>query len=110
MFPSGKIFDNSCTNLNTVVTEFGVQGLELDACLLAWGTDFIRENNSWSNRFASGYQNKHRIRDAKNLRKNAYRVLLTLGRDGCVVYVPPTPDKMRETYKYLAGCGFEALE
>jgi len=53
--------ENSCTNLNTVVTEFGAQGLELDACLLAWGTDFIRENSTWSNRFSSGYRDKHRI-------------------------------------------------
>ncbi len=101
--------EGSCTNLDTVATEFGVQGLELDACLLAWGTDFIRKDGMWTNEFASGYRDKHRIVDAMALRTNAYRVLLTRGRDACVVYVPPISDKMRETYSYLTYCGFKEL-
>lgn len=100
----------SCTALEAVATEFGAQGLELDACLLAWGTDFIRENGVWSNRYASGYKEMSRIVDAKALRMNAYRVLLTRGRDGCVVFIPPIQDKMRETYKYLKACGFTELK
>ena len=100
----------SCTELDTVVTEFGAQGLELDACLLAWGTDFIREKGAWSNNFASRYRDAHRIIDSKVLRMNAYRVLLTRGRDGCVVFIPPIPDKMRETYTYLKDCGFSELK
>ena len=100
----------SCTGLDKVATEFGAQGLELDACLLAWGTDFIRFNGSWSNNFSSGYREAHRVIDPKALRKNAYRVLLTRGRDGCVIFVPPIPDKMRETYKYLCDCGFSELD
>ena len=32
----------SCRNLTQCVTEFGAQGLELDAVLLAWGTDLVR--------------------------------------------------------------------
>jgi hypothetical protein len=99
----------SCTNLNTVATEFGSQGLELDAALLAWGTDYIRENGTWTNRYASGYQEAHRIVDAATLRKNAYRVLLTRGRDATVVFVPPIPDKMKETYSFLRSCGFQEL-
>lgn len=33
----------SCRHLRDCVTEFGAQGLELDAVLLAWGTDFMRD-------------------------------------------------------------------
>lgn len=99
----------SCTQLNTVATEFGTQGLELDACLLAWGTDFVRKDGEWSNQYASGYRDAHRIKDPKALRANAYRVLLTRGRDGCIVFVPPIPDKMRETFRYLLDCGFTKL-
>jgi hypothetical protein len=101
--------DVSCTSLAAVATEFGAQGLELDGCLLAWGTDLIRVGGEWSNRYASGYRDAHRVRDAMTLRVNAYRVLLTRGRDGCVTFIPPIPDKMRETYKYLVDCGFKAL-
>lgn len=100
----------SCMQLNTVATEFGSQGLELDACLLAWGSDFIREHGEWTNRFASGYREMNRIVDAKALRMNAYRVLLTRGRDCCVVYVPPISDKMRETFSFLRKCGFTELK
>lgn len=102
--------EGSCANLDIVVTEFGAQGLELDSCLLAWGTDFVREDNSWSNKHASNYRDKHRIVDALLLRMNAYRVLLTRGRDGCVIFIPPIPDKMRDTYSFLKQCGFEELE
>lgn len=101
--------DFSCTSLSAVATEFGAQGLELDGCLLAWGTDLVRVGEEWSNRYASGYKDAHRVRDAMALRVNAYRVLLTRGRDGCIVFIPPIPDKMRETYKYLRGCGFTEL-
>ncbi len=100
----------SCTNLESVATEFGAQGLELDACLLGWGTDFIRQGGEWSNQYASKYRDSHRIVDANNLRKNSYRVLLTRGRDCCVIYVPPIEYKIRETYKYLRDCGYKVLE
>ncbi len=64
--------------LYNVDTEFGAQGLELDGVLLAWGTDFIREGGRWSNRLAKRYREPRRIRDAFQLRRNAYRVLLPL--------------------------------
>lgn len=102
--------DGSCTSLSAVATEFGAQGLELDGCLLAWGSDFVRVQGKWSNCFASGYRDAHRVRDAMNLRVNAYRVLLTRGRDGCVVFIPPIADKMRDTYAYLRDCGFTELD
>ena len=95
----------SCRHLRTVVTEFGAQGLELDASLLAWGTDFILENGKWSNRLASRYKNPARVKDPFALRRNAYRVLLTRGRDATVVFVPPM-SLLDETYHYLAKSGF----
>ena len=99
----------SCRALREPVTEFGAQGLELDGALLAWGTDFIREGGRWSNRLAKRYQDPKRIRDAFQLRRNAYRVLLTRGRDGTVVFVPPIP-LLDETYEYLVEAGFRAIE
>lgn len=108
-YAEGRDRPESCTQLETVATEFGVQGLELDACLLAWGSDFVRKDGEWSNQYAAGYREVHRIQDAQALRKNAYRVLLTRGRDGCVIFVPPIADRMRETYGYLRDCGFTEL-
>jgi len=48
------------------------------------GTDLLRLDGGWSNHLAARYQESYRIRDAKGLRINAYRVLLT--RAGMVVY------------------------
>lgn len=98
----------SCRRLETCVTEFGAQGLELDATLLAWGTDLMRENGRWSNARARGYKAGAKVRDPFQLRINAYRVLLTRGRDACVVFVPPLAE-LDETNEYLTGCGFGEL-
>ncbi|MBY0491750.1 MAG: DUF2075 domain-containing protein [Gemmatimonadaceae bacterium] len=99
---------HSCRRLETCVTEFGAQGLELDAALLAWGTDFIRHDGLWSNARASGYRQRSLVRDAFQLRLNAYRVLLTRGRDATVVYVPPL-ECLNETYRYLVDSGMTEL-
>lgn len=95
----------SCRELRTCVTEFGCQGLELDAAVLAWGSDFIREDGVWTNRLARGYQRPADVRDPYRLRRNAYRVLLTRARDATVVFVPPIR-LLDETYEYIVSAGF----
>jgi hypothetical protein len=100
--------DRSCCAMTSVVTEFGAQGLELDSALLAWGTDFRRVDGKWTNRDAGGYRHSHRIKDALQLRKNAYRVLLTRGREATVVFVPQIPE-LDATYEFLLQCGFLKL-
>lgn len=99
----------SCRELRACVTEFGCQGLELDASLLAWGTDLVRDGGTWTNRHARGYQRPMDVRNPYQLRLNAYRVLLTRGRDACIVFVPPIR-MLDETYEYLLDCGFRSLE
>ena len=99
----------SCRRLDTCVTEFGAQGLELDAALLAWGTDFVRAGGAWSNGRARGYKKGAKVKDPFQLRMNAYRVLLTRGRDATVVFVPPLTE-LDETYGYLCEAGMMVLE
>ena len=98
----------SCRELRQCVTEFGCQGLELDATLLAWGTDLFRERGRWTNRNARGYQRVGHVRDPYRLRLNSYRVLLTRGRDATIVFVPPLR-LLDETYGYLRDSGFRDL-
>jgi hypothetical protein len=102
--PSGR----SCRRLTDCVTEFGAQGLELDAVLLAWGTDLLRSEGAWNIEKARRYRKKNRVKDAHQLRVNAYRVLLTRGRDATVVFVPPLAE-LDETYAYLVACGYQPL-
>jgi len=48
------------------------------------------------------------VRDPFQLRVNAYRVLLTRGRDACVVFVPPLAE-LDETYGYFVEAGFRLI-
>jgi hypothetical protein len=70
----------SCCQMNEAASEFSCQGLELDMPIVGWGAD----------------------------RLNSYRVLLTRGRDGTVISVPPEPE-MDSTYDALLGAGCRFL-
>jgi len=104
--PGGR----SCRHLRDCVTEFGAQGLELDAVLLAWGTDFRRQGSTWTIDRSRGYKRGGPpVRNPWQLRANAYRVLLTRARDATVVFVPPLPE-LNETFDDLVLAGFRTLE
>ncbi|MBM3628286.1 MAG: DUF2075 domain-containing protein [Alphaproteobacteria bacterium] len=99
----------SCRHLRDCVTEFGAQGLELDAALVAWGTDFVRRDGAWSIERMARYQRKGApVQDPARLRANSYRVLLTRARDANVVFVPPLGE-LDETCAYLRAAGFREL-
>ncbi|PWD98782.1 DNA/RNA helicase domain-containing protein [Marinilabilia rubra] len=91
-----------CRTFKGVVTEFACQGLELDMPLLAWDTDWIYKNN---------WMNKTTMKGAKDpdlLRMNSYRVLLTRGRDGIVIYIPEHKE-LDQTYQVLINSGCRPL-
>lgn len=116
-FPVGAWFTGdesaelSCRHLSLAASEFECQGLELDAALLAWGGDFLFDAAAgcWSNAGAKRYQAPKSVRDSLQLRRNAYRVLLTRGRDGTVIYVPREAS-FDDTCSYLAALGIAPLE
>ena len=91
------------------MTEFGAQGLELDASLVAWGTDLLLVDGTWSNAHASKYKTPSAIKNPLRLRKNAYRVLLTRGRDASVLFVPPL-SPLNETFDFLVASGMTVLD
>ena len=100
---------HSCRHLRHCITEFEAQGLELDAVLLAWGTDFAMDGRKWSIKKSMRYRTGHsQVRDPWQLRANAYRVLLTRGRDAHVVFVPDL-GYLDETWDFLCTCGFRPL-
>lgn len=107
-FCEGGQHPRSCRRLVEVATEFQAQGLELDAALLAWGTDLVRKDGEWSNANARGYKRGVKVHDPFQLRINAYRVLLTRARDVSVIYVPPV-EVLDETFEYLRSCGTRAI-
>jgi len=60
---------------------------------------------AWSRRYARGAH----VKDPFQLRLNAYRVLLTRGRDVTVIFVPPIP-ALDETYAWLLAHGIKELQ
>lgn len=94
----------SCCQLRDVVTEFSCQGLELDFPIIAWGDDLIWNDNQW----CSKPQKRSKARDPHQLRVNSYRVLLTRGRDGFIVYVPDA-ESMKLVYEILINAGLSVL-
>jgi len=104
--------------LESVATEFQIQGLELDWVCINWDADFRYSNKGWEHWAFKGKKWQHiKKAEKQDYLKNAYRVLLTRARQGMVIVVPPgnPEDNTRKsdfydpTYKYLKNIGFEEL-
>ncbi|MGD1030387.1 MAG: DNA/RNA helicase domain-containing protein [Opitutaceae bacterium] len=99
---------NSCRRLLEAATEFAAQGLELDHVLLAWGGDFLRNGTKWDNGGAKRYRDTA-VKDPLQLRRNAYRVLLTRGREGLLIWVPEGKPSFDKTFEFLRDSGCMAF-
>ena len=108
----------SCHFLEDAGTEFVVQGLELDWCLIAWDADYRYKNNVFEHWNFKGSKWMHVHNEAQQrYLENSYRVLLTRARQGMVIYVPQgnnqdltrMPKFYDKTYQYLQKCGLTEL-
>ena len=98
--------ERSCCQLRDAVTEFGCQGLELDMPIVAWGDDLVWDGSAWRSKVGKPSD----VKDPHRLRLNAYRVLLTRGRDGFCVFVPPeTHEPMDQSASALLSAGVREL-
>lgn len=97
---------SSCCQLKEVATEFACQGLELDFPLIGWGDDLRWNGSRWISPPTSA---RSKAKNPHRLRLNSYRVLLTRGRDGFIVFVPPEP-LMKTTYDALLLAGLLPLQ
>jgi hypothetical protein len=112
-FLKGKDDIRSSHYLEDVATEFDVQGLEIDWVGVCWDANFRIEDGSWVTYNFSGskWQSVHDLQKQKYI-ANSYRVLLTRGRQGIVIFVPegddsdPTRKKTfyDQTYDFLKNC------
>ena len=104
--------------LEDVVTEFQIQGLELDWACVTWDADFRYAENGWEHfSFVGSHWNHIRKQERQIYLKNAYRVLLTRARQGMVIVVPSgsSEDLTRKnefydpTFDYLQEIGFKII-
>lgn len=117
-FLDGKEDVRSSYYLEDVVTEFDVQGLELDWACVTWDADFRYTENRWEHfSFVGDRWNRIRKPERQHYLKNAYRVLLTRARQGMVIVIPsgdqedPTRNKdfYDPIFDYLQGIGFKVI-
>jgi len=116
----------SSNQLEVAMSEFEMQGLELDLVGLLWGGDLLFEPNKVVPRRLKGLgwtpvtetYNPQASADDPGMRvRNKYRVLLTRFRKAMVLVVPkgssddPTrvPAEFDTTYDYLVRCGAAPL-
>jgi DUF2075 family protein len=108
----------SCHFLEDVATEFDIQGLELDWCLLAWDADYRYANGQFEHwKFTGTTWKRRQQEEQQRYLENAYRVLLTRARQGMVIFVPHgdakdttrLPKYLNAIFDYLNCCGIEAL-
>lgn len=113
-FLNGKDDVRSSYMLEDVVTEFDIQGLELDYSVVGWDADFRYVNGKWTyNSFVGNRWNNISSEERRLYLKNTYRVLLTRARQGMAIFIPEGSDsdhsRKRElydgTYNYLKEIG-----
>ena len=108
-YGDGAGSSKSCCQMRECMTEFGAQGLELDGALLGWGTDLRLLSGTWQIDRARGFKKGGpQPKNPMQLRKNAYRVLLTRGRSTTVIFVPQLAE-LDETHAYLVASGCVSL-
>ena len=112
----------SSDTLEDALTEFEVQGLEIDWACVAWDADLrlSEDKHSWEHFQLRGGSKWQNIKKSVNqeYQINAYRVLLTRARQGIVILTPEGDDtdttRKREwydrTYNYLKGIGIPEIQ
>jgi DUF2075 family protein len=99
-------------------TEFDVQGLELDWTGVCWDANYRRTDGGWQAMQFKGRRWQWVSDQARQtFVANSYRVLLTRGRQGMVVFVPEgsAEDRTRppavydRIFAFLLECGFDPL-
>ena len=115
-FLNGKDDVRSSYYLEDVVSEFDIQGLELDYAIVAWDADFRFDGTEWTYYNFVGNRWQNVASDERKLYlKNAYRVLLTRARQGMIIFIPQGSNtdetRKREWYdrifRYLSTLGIE---
>lgn len=110
-FLSEKDDVRSSYYLEDTVSEFDIQGLELDYTIVAWDADFRFNGMKWTyNNFSGNKWQNVNSEEKKLYLKNAYRVLLTRARQGMAIYIPEgdmhdhtrQPEIYNFTFDYLS--------
>lgn len=120
----GKWYVEDCKNLVEAAAEFGCQGLELNLPILIFGRYYIIKEGKWiiNPKVEANAQYGTKISKYKNkeeIFKNIYRVLLSRGRKGIILFIPEECiyngriykcSDLEETYKFFRMIGVKNLQ
>ncbi|RAI93846.1 DUF2075 domain-containing protein [Algoriphagus yeomjeoni] len=104
--------------LESVATEFDIQGLEIDYLCLAWDINFYFKEDKWNYQSFEGSKWKAIKSEVdKSYLRNAYRVLMTRARQGIVIFIPHgdssdltrPPSLYDSTFEFLISCGMKEI-
>lgn len=115
----GKWYIDDCSKLDEAAAEFGCQGLELNIPVVAFGRDYIIQENKWTvspkvlekakENNNSNYKKINNYKDKDEIFKNIYRVLLSRGRYGTYLYLPDRCSDLNETYEFFKNIGVKEI-
>lgn len=113
----GKWYVDDCNKLEEAAAEFGCQGLELNIPIVAFGRDYIIQDGSWrvslkvlqKAKVDKSYNKVLKYKDKDEIFKNIYRVLLSRGRKGLILFIPNGCKDLDETYTFFVKVGIEEL-
>lgn len=97
---NGKILNSKEKNI--CISPYDIQGLELKMPVICWEEDFLWYNDNWKFPFITS------VEGGIWQIINAYRVMLTRGRDGIIIYLPNEWD-FNSTYCMFRDIGIPEL-
>lgn len=101
---AGKWFMEDCEELKIAASEFLCQGLEIDMPIVMFGGDYLIKDNNWNIDYEVRKKHSSKFEDIETIMKNIYRVLLSRGRQGMILFIPKDK-KFDQTYRFFKEIG-----
>ncbi len=105
---AGKWYLDECKKLRKGASEFLIQGLEIEMPIVVFEGDYYLKNGKWIIDDAVYRKNTNKYKNIDEIIKNIYRVLLSRGRHGMILYIPPS-NKMLETFEFFKSMGIQSF-
>ena len=104
----GNWFMGDNKEFKKAASEFACQGLELDFPIVCFGGDYYFNGDEWVIKNKVWEKNNNKYKDFVQIMQNIYRVLLSRGREGMILYLPEF-EILDKTYSALVKSGVRKL-
>lgn len=113
----GKWYVEDCSKLEEAAAEFGCQGLELNIPVVIFGRDYIIRDGKWQvsekvlykAKIDRTYEKVLKYNNRNEIFKSIYRVLLSRGRKGLILFLPDGCKDLDDTYDFFREIGIKNI-